>query len=73
MARAAPAINPPPPTGIIQASRSGTCSTISNPIVPCPAKMWGWSYLNTDTKITYKICLFTFPDNDKHTLDTNKN
>ena len=46
IARAAPAMSPPPPTGIIQASRSGTCSMISSPIVPCPARMWGWSYLS---------------------------
>ena len=45
MAKAAPAIKPPPPTGIMHASTSGTCSKISNPTVPCPARICGWSYL----------------------------
>ena len=44
-ATAQPAIKPPPPTGMTQASKSGTCSNTSNASVPCPAKMCGWSYL----------------------------
>ena len=38
-----PASNPPPPTGTMTASRSGTCSTISRPIVPWPAMIAGSS------------------------------
>ena len=41
IALATPAIKPPPPTGITAASKSGTCSSISNPIVPWPAKISG--------------------------------
>ena len=33
-ATAQPAIKPPPPTGIMTASTSGTCSHISSPMVP---------------------------------------
>ena len=36
-----PAINPPPPTGTITASRSGTSSMSSSPIVPAPAMIAG--------------------------------
>ena len=38
-----PASKPAPPTGTITASTSGTCSTISRPIVPCPAMIAGSS------------------------------
>ena len=48
IAFATPAIKPPPPTGITAASRSGTCSNISKPIVPCPAKISGWSNLMSE-------------------------
>ena len=41
IANDAPAIKPAPPTGIITASTSGTCSTISHPIVPAPAIICG--------------------------------
>ena len=41
-----PAIRPPPPTGIMTASTSLTCSIISRPIVPAPARIAGWSYLH---------------------------
>ena len=36
-ATALPAISPPPPIGITSMSRSGTSSSISSAIVPCPA------------------------------------
>jgi hypothetical protein len=45
IARAVPAIMPPPPIGTIHASRSGTSFNISSPIVPCPAIISSWSYL----------------------------
>lgn len=38
---AMPAMRPPPPTGTTTASGNGTCSQISNPIVPCPAIIFG--------------------------------
>ena len=41
IAKAAPAIRPPPPTGITTASMSSTCSTTSSPAVPCPAIISG--------------------------------
>mmetsp|Transcript_18796 Transcript_18796/g.33560 ORF Transcript_18796/g.33560 Transcript_18796/m.33560 type:complete len:263 (-) Transcript_18796:798-1586(-) len=44
IASAIPAINPPPPTGITTASSSSTCSRISIPTVPAPARMGGSSY-----------------------------
>ena len=37
VAKAIPAIKPAPPIGTTMASRSGTCSRISRPTVPCPA------------------------------------
>ena len=43
-ATATPAMRPPPPTGMTMASTSGTWVRISRPIVPCPARMLGWSY-----------------------------
>ena len=42
-ASATPASSPAPPTGTITASTSGTCSRISNPIVPWPAIIAGSS------------------------------
>mmetsp|Transcript_39458 Transcript_39458/g.100005 ORF Transcript_39458/g.100005 Transcript_39458/m.100005 type:complete len:347 (-) Transcript_39458:909-1949(-) len=44
MASAMPAMRPPPPTGMTTASSSSTCSRISMPTVPAPAKMGGSSY-----------------------------
>ena len=43
IAKETPASRPAPPTGIITASRSGVCSTISRPIVPWPAMIAGSS------------------------------
>ena len=37
IAKATPEISPPPPIGTITASSSGSCSSNSSPIVPCPA------------------------------------
>ena len=37
MAEATPEARPPPPTGMMTCSTSGTCSRISRPMVPCPA------------------------------------
>mmetsp|Transcript_9976 Transcript_9976/g.41877 ORF Transcript_9976/g.41877 Transcript_9976/m.41877 type:complete len:224 (+) Transcript_9976:1843-2514(+) len=39
-----PEIIPPPETGTMTASRSGTCSKNSTPMVPWPAMTSGWSY-----------------------------
>jgi hypothetical protein len=37
IASAIPEASPPPPIGMTTVSRSGTCSSSSSPIVPCPA------------------------------------
>ena len=37
IAKATPEINPPPPIGTMTASTSGSCSSNSKPMVPCPA------------------------------------
>ena len=41
-ATAIPEMSPPPPIGMTIVSRSGNCSSISSPMVPCPA-MTCWS------------------------------
>mmetsp|Transcript_6188 Transcript_6188/g.22649 ORF Transcript_6188/g.22649 Transcript_6188/m.22649 type:complete len:225 (-) Transcript_6188:885-1559(-) len=48
-ASATPAMSPPPPTGTNTISSFGSCRTISNPTVPCPATTSGSS--NGGTKV----------------------
>ena len=53
-ATATPPMSPPPPTGTMTASRSGTCSASSRAIVPCPAMTRGSSkgWMNTRPRST---------------------
>ena len=50
IARAMPAMRPPPESGTTTVSRSGQSSSSSSPMVPWPAMTSGWSKGGTSTR-----------------------